>query len=148
MFFRCIIRKIIQIEHQINKYSTSLKPSYTTVIIFLSLESTHYIFPYFSSKIKRAFWFLVLQSAPPRVTIPKAALAFKNQTYQSTDDEDSDSSHVCGRPRSSSDTGLSVDSRRETRLSRSESHKVYSHQKEQLNKPLIALKRNQKLVSA
>jgi hypothetical protein len=80
------------------------------------------------------------------VTIPKAALAFKNQTYQSTDDEDSDSSHVCGRPRSSSDTGLSADSRRETRLSRSESHKVYNH-KEQLDKPLIALKRNQKLVS-
>ncbi|XP_059474697.1 rho GTPase-activating protein 27-like isoform X1 [Neocloeon triangulifer] len=84
-----------------------------------------------------------------RVSIPHAALAFKNQTYQSTDDEDSDvddgATVVRTRPRSSSDTGLTQEqSKKESaHLSRSESHRVFN--KEQ-PKPLIALKRNPKLV--
>ncbi|XP_059474699.1 rho GTPase-activating protein 27-like isoform X3 [Neocloeon triangulifer] len=84
-----------------------------------------------------------------RVSIPHAALAFKNQTYQSTDDEDSDvddgATVVRTRPRSSSDTGLTQEqSKKESaHLSRSESHRVFN--KEQ-PKPLIALKRNPKLL--
>ncbi|CAB3380647.1 Hypothetical predicted protein [Cloeon dipterum] len=79
-----------------------------------------------------------------RISIPHAALAFKNQTYHSTDDEGSDGEHtvVRGRPRSSSDTGLGVGGQQEkrgTQLSRSESHKEQP-------RPLAALKRNQKVV--
>ncbi|XP_065349659.1 rho GTPase-activating protein 27-like isoform X6 [Cloeon dipterum] len=78
-----------------------------------------------------------------RISIPHAALAFKNQTYHSTDDEGSDGEHtvVRGRPRSSSDTGLGVGGQQEkrgTQLSRSESHKEQP-------RPLAALKRNQKV---